>query len=54
MKDAAVKFGVDVKVEKAIDHAEIAKFGIASAPGIATDGKIVYTDCRRKPPSRRG
>ncbi|WP_244446829.1 MULTISPECIES: thioredoxin family protein [Rhizobium/Agrobacterium group] len=54
MKDTAVKFGVNVKVEKAIDHAEIAKFGIASEPGIVTDGKIVHTDRRRKTPSRRG
>jgi len=42
VKDAAVKLGIDVKVEKITDYAEIAKFGIASTPGIVVDGKVVH------------
>jgi small redox-active disulfide protein 2 len=42
VKDAAAKLGVDVKVEKVTDYAEIAKFGIASTPGIVIDGKLVH------------
>lgn len=42
VKDAAAKLGVDVKVEKITDYAEIAKFGIASTPAIVIDGKVVH------------
>ena len=42
VKDAAAKLGVDVKVEKVTDYAEIAKFGIVSTPGIVIDGKVVH------------
>lgn len=42
VKDAAAKLGVDVKVEKVTDYAEIAKFGIASTPAIVIDGKVVH------------
>ena len=42
VRDAAAKLGVDVKVEKVTDYAEIARFGIASTPGIVVDGKVVH------------
>ena len=42
VKDAAAKLGLDVKVEKVTDYAEIAKFGIASTPAIVIDGKVVH------------
>ena len=42
VKDAASKLGIDVTVEKVTDYAEIAKFGIASTPGIVIDGKVVH------------
>lgn len=42
VKDAAAKLGVDITVEKITDYAEIAKFGIASTPGIVIDGKVVH------------
>ncbi len=42
VKDAAKKLGIDVHVEKVTDYAEIAKFGIASTPGIVIDGKVVH------------
>jgi small redox-active disulfide protein 2 len=38
----AQKLGVEVKVEKVTDYAEIAQFGIASTPGIVIDGKVVH------------
>ena len=40
--DAAARLGIDVSVEKVTDYAEIAKFGIASTPGIVIDGKVVH------------
>ena len=42
VKNAASKLGIEVKVEKITDYAEIAKFGIASTPGIVIDGKVVH------------
>ncbi len=42
VKEAAAKLGVEVKVEKVTDYAEIARFGIASTPGIVVDGKVVH------------
>ncbi|MBS0521827.1 MAG: TM0996/MTH895 family glutaredoxin-like protein [Proteobacteria bacterium] len=42
VKDAATRLGIDVKVEKVTDYAEIARFGIASTPGIVVDGKVVH------------
>ncbi|MCW2276554.1 thioredoxin family protein [Rhodoblastus acidophilus] len=38
----AQKLGVEVKVEKVTDYAEIAQFGIVSTPGIVIDGKVVH------------
>lgn len=42
VKAEATKLGIDVKVEKVTDYAEIAKYGIASTPGIVVDGKVVH------------
>lgn len=42
VKDAAARLGIDVKVEKVTDYAEIARFGVASTPGIVIDGKVVH------------
>ena len=42
VKNAAHKLGIEVKVEKVTDYAEIAKFGITSTPGIVIDGKVVH------------
>ncbi len=42
VKDAASKLGIDVKVEKITDYAEIAKFGIASTPSIVIDDTVVH------------
>lgn len=42
VKEVAMKLGLDVHVEKVTDFAEIAKFGIASTPGIVINGKVVH------------
>ncbi len=42
VRTAAAKLGVDVKVEKVTDYAEIAGFGVVSTPGIVIDGKVVH------------
>ncbi len=42
VRDAAAKLGIDIKVEKVTHYAEIARFGIASTPGIVIDGKVVH------------
>lgn len=42
VKSAAATLGLDVAVEKITDYAEIAKYGIASTPGIVIDGKVVH------------
>lgn len=49
VKAEAAKLGIDVKVEKVVDYAEIAKFGIASTPGIVVDGKVVHAGGLPKP-----
>ena len=38
----AAKLGVDVKIEKVEDYAQIAGFGVVSTPGIVIDGKVVH------------
>ena len=40
---AAGALGIDVTVEKITDYAEIAKFGIASTPGIVVDEEVVLS-----------
>lgn len=42
VKAEAAKLGIDIKVEKVTDYAEIAKYGIASTPGIVVDGRVVH------------
>ena len=42
VKTEAAKLGIDVEIEKVTDYAEIAKYGIASTPGIVVDGKVVH------------
>jgi small redox-active disulfide protein 2 len=42
VKEAAVRLGIDVTVEKVTDYAQIAGYGIASTPGIVIDGKVVH------------
>lgn len=42
VKAEAERLGIDVHVEKVTDYVEIAKFGIASTPGIVIDGKVVH------------
>ena len=42
VKDAAVKLGVEVDVEKVTDAKDIAMAGVMSTPGIAVDGKLVH------------
>jgi len=38
----AKKLGIDIQIEKVTDFADIAKFGIASTPGVVVDGKVVH------------
>lgn len=42
VKAEAVRLGIDVKIEKVTDYAEIAGYGIASTPGLVIDGKVVH------------
>jgi len=42
VRDAADKLGVEIKLEKITDYAEIARFGILSTPGIVIDGTVVH------------
>lgn len=42
VKDAAVKLGVEVEVEKVTDAKSIAMAGVMSTPGISVDGKLVH------------
>jgi len=42
VKEAALKLGVAVEVEKVTDAKSIAMAGIMSTPGISVDGKLVH------------
>jgi small redox-active disulfide protein 2 len=42
VRTEASKLGVEVKLEKVTDYAEIASFGVVSTPGIVIDGKVVH------------
>jgi len=45
----AKKLGIDILIEKVTDFADIAKFGIASTPGVVIDGKVVHSGGLPKP-----
>jgi small redox-active disulfide protein 2 len=38
----ADRLGIPIRLEKVTDYAEIARFGIASTPGVVVDGKVVH------------
>jgi small redox-active disulfide protein 2 len=38
----ADRLGIAISLEKVTDYAEIARFGIASTPGVVVDGKVVH------------
>ena len=38
----ARKLGIEIELEKITDFADIARFGIASTPGVVIDGKVVH------------
>lgn len=38
----ADRLGVAVAIEKVTDYAAIARYGIASTPGVVIDGKVVH------------
>lgn len=42
VKAAASELGIAASVEKITDYAEMARYGIASTPGIVIDGKVVH------------
>ncbi len=42
VQSEADRLGVPIKLEKITDYAEIAKYGIASTPGVVIDGKVVH------------
>jgi len=45
----AKKLGIDIELEKVTDFADIAKFGIASTPGVVIDGRVVHAGGLPKP-----
>jgi len=42
VRDAAENLGIDIKIEKVTDYAQIARYGVVSTPGIVIDGKVVH------------
>lgn len=42
VKDAAVRLGIAVTVEKVTDAKSIAMAGVISTPGLSVDGKLVH------------
>ena len=42
VRTTAEKLGVEVRIEKVTDYAQIAGFGIVSTPGVVVDGKVVH------------
>ena len=42
VKAEADRLGIEIRLEKVTDYADIARFGIASTPGIVMDGKVVH------------
>ncbi|WP_315756369.1 MULTISPECIES: thioredoxin family protein [unclassified Bradyrhizobium] len=45
----ASKLGIEIELEKITDFADIARFGIASTPGVVIDGKVVHAGGLPKP-----
>lgn len=45
----ANRLGVQITLEKVTDYAAIARYGIASTPGIVIDGKVVHAGGLPKP-----
>ena len=45
----ANRLGVEIQIEKITDFVDIAKFGIASTPGVVIDGKVVHAGGLPKP-----
>ncbi len=45
----ANRLGVEIQIEKITDFVDIAKFGIASTPGVVVDGKVVHAGGLPKP-----
>jgi len=43
VKEAAVRFGLEVDIEKVTDAKSIAMAGVISTPGLSIDGKLVHT-----------
>jgi len=39
---AAEQAGVEIRLEKVTDMAEILSFGVMSTPGVVVDGKVVH------------
>ncbi len=42
IEDLAKQKGIDVKVEKVTDLAQIMGYGIMSTPGVVLDGKVMH------------
>jgi len=42
LRETAERLGVEVRIEKVTDYAEIAGYGIAATPGVVVDGKLVH------------
>ncbi|HET19074.1 MAG TPA: thioredoxin family protein [Chromatiales bacterium] len=42
IEDAAKARGVEIKLEKVEDIAEIMRHGVMSTPGVVVDGKVVH------------
>jgi small redox-active disulfide protein 2 len=38
----ADRLGIPIKLEHVSDYVEIAKYGVASMPGVVVDGKVVH------------
>ena len=43
IEEVARENGVEVRMEKVTDIAQIAGFGVMSTPGVVVDGKVVHT-----------
>ena len=41
---AAKQSGVEIKLEKITDIAEIMSYGVMSTPGVVVDGRVVHSD----------